>query len=52
MDFLVDRLLEIKKPLVLLGPTGQGKSTLLRQYVYEKDSPQKLKSYDLVGCCA
>lgn len=50
IDFLFDRLLEIKKPVILFGPTAQGKSTLLRNYCYEKGSPQKMRSYDLYGC--
>ena len=39
IDFLFDRLLEIKKPICLFGPTAQGKSTFLRNYCFEKDSP-------------
>ena len=49
VDYLMDRLLEIKKPVLLIGPTAQGKSTLIRNYIYEKDQPGKWRSYDLIG---
>lgn len=49
LEYILDRHLEIKKPICLLGPTAQGKSQLLRQYVYEKDIPLKLRRYDLIG---
>ena len=38
VDYLFDRLLEVKKPVLILGPTGHGKSTFIRNYVYEKES--------------
>ena len=50
LDFLFDRLLEIKKPVLIFGPTAQGKSTFLRNYCFEKGKPEKNVSYDLYGC--
>ena len=38
VDYLFDRLLDVKKPILILGPTGHGKSTFIRNYVYEKES--------------
>ena len=32
---------------MLIGPTGQGKSYLMRQYVCDKDLPIKLRRYDM-----
>lgn len=49
MDDLLDRILEIKKPCLIFGPTAQGKSVLMRNYVYEKDIPTKLRRYDMMG---
>lgn len=41
INFVLDRFVEIEKPVMLLGPTAQGKSVIMRNYVYEKDSPVK-----------
>ena len=30
IEYILDRQLEIKKPIMLLGPTAQGKSTFVR----------------------
>ena len=50
IDYLFDRLLEVKKPVLILGPTGHGKSTFIRNYVYEKESETRRLRYDLSGC--
>ena len=49
IDFLMDRLLEIQRPVLLVGPTAQGKSSFIRNYVVEKDNPSKPMRYDLYG---
>ena len=49
LNFLIDRMIESKKPLMLFGPTAQGKSITMRNYVEEHDGLNKAKRFQLIG---
>lgn len=49
IEFLFDRILEIKKPILIFGPTAQGKSTFMRNYVTENDNNTKVFNYDMMS---
>ena len=42
MEFLVQRLLHAKRPILLFGPTASGKTTLLRHYLCTQDNVNKI----------
>ena len=49
VEFLTDRILETKKPILYLGTTAQGKSTFMRNYVIDHDSNTKPYKYDMMS---
>ena len=51
--YIMDRLLHAGKPVMLLGPSGQGKSTIMRHYLMDRDTPgpKRVLSHHMHGFC-
>lgn len=50
MEFLMQRMLHAKLPILFIGPTSSGKTTLLRHYLRTQDNENKLTHVDLISC--
>ena len=43
-------MIHAKRPLLLIGPTASGKTTLLRHYLRSRDNVNKLSHLELISC--
>ena len=49
-QFLIQRLIHARRPLLLIGPTASGKTTLIRHYLKSQDNVNKMTHLELISC--
>ena len=50
IEFLMQRLIHSKHPVLLIGPTSTGKTTFLRYYLRTQDNMNKMTHLELISC--
>ena len=50
IEFFMQRLFHAKHPVMIIGPTGTGKTTLLRHYLRTHDNTNKMTHLEIISC--